>query len=213
MGDVAPERTIDFAGRQWRVKCTPDAAGPGGNVFDDSPETVHVDAAGRLVLQIHRRGTGWVCAEVIGADPLGPGRFEWSLPAGLAALDPVAVLGLFAYDEMMPPLHREIDVEVSAWGRLADVGGLFVVHPDVKANKHRFPVPSGAWRTGFDWSPSKVAFTASSGVSWTCPSDAVPVAGPVQPRINLWLFGGAPPKLGLPVTVTIDDFRYTPPRS
>lgn len=209
MIDAAPTRTIQFARRRWSVRRTPVATGPGPNVFDDSPETVRVDASGRLVLQIHRPGDTWVCAEVIGEELLGPGRFEWSLPPGLAALDPVAVLGLFAYDEKSPPLHREIDVEVSAWDRPADVGGLFAVQP-AATNQHAFPVPPTAWRTGFDWSPARVAFTASGGASWTCSSSAVPATGPVQPRINLWLYDGAPPRLGLLVAVTIDDFRYTP---
>ena len=132
-----------------------------GNWFDDSEATVAVDDAGNLVLRIRRSNGRWVCAEVIGEEVTGYGRYEWTVRTVLTHLDRNVVCGMFTWsDDDDFPHNREIDVEVSAWGGTGDVGGMFVVQPACLPGHVRpFAVPNAEpWRCWFEWTPEAVVF-------------------------------------------------------
>lgn len=209
-----PQRAIDFAGRRWWIKRAGQPVGPGPNRFDDSPASVDVDGGGGLVLRVRRTGGQWVCAEVVGEDVTGYGRYEWTIGSDLADLDRHVVLGMFTWSDDPAQFHRELDIEVSAWGRDGGAVGQFVVQPSVPPGGLRmFMLPrTASWQCSFEWSPGHVTFRAADGAPWTFAGDGVPSPGGVRPRINLWLHGGRKPDIDAPVAVTLESFCFTPRR-
>jgi hypothetical protein len=209
-----PRRTIRFAGLRWWVKCEDERVGPGPNWFDDSPRTVQVNPDGSLVLRVRRDGSRWVCAEVVGEEPIGYGRYEWTVRSDVSGLDRHVVLGMFTWSDEPCQFNREIDIEVSAWRSDDGVIGQFVVQPsDEPGHLRPFTIPQTApWRCAFDWSPGRVTFSAAGGQRWTFDSQGVPTAEHTHPRINLWLDGGVEPAGATAITVTLDDFTFTPHR-
>jgi GNAT superfamily N-acetyltransferase len=205
-------RTIDFAGRRWKVKRASEPVGPGPNRFDDSAAAVDVGADGRLVLRVHRSDDRWRCAEVIGEEVTGYGTYAWTIHTRLAEMDRHVVLGMFTWSDDPDQPDRELDIEVSAWGRDGAVVGQFVVQPFARpGHLQTFTVrPTASWQCSFDWSPGRVTFRASDAQPWTFAGDAVPTPVGVRPRTNLWLFRGAKPNVGAPVAVTIASFQFTP---
>ncbi len=207
-----PRRTIHFAGRRWWIKRASQPVGPGPNRFDDSTASVHVTADDGLVLRVRRTGGQWVCAEVVGEEATGYGHYEWTIRTDLADLDRHVVLGMFTWSDDPDLFHRELDIEVSAWGRNGGAGGQFVVQPSATPGHLRtFTVPhTASWQCSFDWSPGHVTFRAADGQPWTFAGDGVPRPDGAHPRINLWLHGGIRPDVNSPVAVTIGSFRFTP---
>lgn len=207
-------RFIDFAGRRWWVKRATQPHGPGPNRFDDSSEAVAVDRDGNLVLRIRRTGAGWVCAEVVGEAATGYGTYEWTIRTDVSGLDRRVVVGMFTWSDEPDQFHREIDIEVAAWGRPDGPLGQFVVQPSAPPGHLRtFLVPrTAAWRCSFDWSPDHVTFRATDALPWTFAAPGVPRPHDAHPRINLWLHEGCDPLVDAPITVTVGSFRFTPRR-
>ena len=173
-----------------------------------------MDREGGLVLRVRRTGAGWVCAEVVGEDATGYGSYEWTIRTDLSGLDRHVVLGMFTWSDEPDQFHRELDIEVSAWGRSGGPIGQFVVQPSAPPGHRRaFMVPrTTSWQCSFDWSPGQVTFRASDAQPWTFAGNGVPKPGGAHPRINLWLHDGINPHLNAPVTVTIGSFSFTPLR-
>jgi hypothetical protein len=211
-GAESRRRSIGFAGRWWWVKQAGQPVGPGPNRFGDSSDSVRVNAEGHLVLTVRRAGGHWMCAEVAGEETTGYGRYEWTLSADLTDLQRHVVLGMFAWSDEPDQSNREIDIEVSAWGRGDGVIGQFVVQPSGDpGHRHPFTVPSSAsWRCWFDWSPDRISFAAADGQRWTFAGAGVPTPRGVHPRINLWLDRGIEPDVDRAVAVTVGEFRFTP---
>jgi len=226
--DFPGGRELDFAGRVWRVK-GPGWYGPGGNWFDDGPESVRVDESGRLHLAIRQDGGLWSCAEVALAEALGYGDHVFATVGALEQLDPRAVLGLFLWqyqpcyesaDAWWNPCD-EIDVELSRWGDPGNAVGQFVAQPwDWAGNLERWDAafdPLEPTCFAFRWLPDRVEFRAWRGgpdeeapetalAAWTYLGPHVP--RPEQPRVhvNLWLTG-AP---AAAQDVVLADFVFTP---
>ncbi len=205
----ADEPTIlRFAGRDWSVKRSAGPVGPGPNVFDDSDDAVRVDANGNLVLRMHRACGNWVCAEVVGVDETGYGTYEWTVATTLGGLEPQLVCGMFTWSNEPGHANRELDIEVAHWSDPPGVTGRFVVQP---SDYHSFALPRGApWRCSLVWAPGQVTFRAGDAVAWSLSGPQVPPPGGAHPRLNLWLAGGLPPTLGVPVVVRFASFRFTP---
>lgn len=203
---------IWFADRRWSVKWADHPVGPGPNRFDDSRESIDVDHSGGLVLRVRRRGEAWVCAEVVGEDETGYGTYEWTVRSDVSGLDRHVVLGMFTWSDDAEQSNRELDIEVSAWGRRGPPAGQFVVQPSAPpGHQGAFRVPrTGSWPCSFDWSPGRVTFRAGSDQTWIFAGAGVPTPGGVRPRVNLWLYRGVAPRHAAPITVTIAGFRFTP---
>jgi hypothetical protein len=211
--DRRPVRTVDFAGRRWSVKHFVEPVGPGPNRFDDSTDAVRIDDDGTLSLRIRRADEGWwTCAEVIADDPCGHGTYEWTVATDLRRLDRQAVCGMFTWSTDTAHANRELDIEVSAWGRGDAVVGRFVVQPaDCDGHVREFTVPAATtWTCSLRWAPAAVTFRAADGAPWRFTADGVPPPGGAQPRINLWLHGGCAPHGDGALEVRFADFRFTP---
>jgi hypothetical protein len=216
----APARTVRWSGYTWDVKNSPHRRiGPGPNRWSDSRKNVWVDDAGRLHLEITEVHGHWYSAEVVARGSFGFGHYAWTVTGKPSQLDPNAVLGMFTWDDDTPgDHHREIDIEMSRWGRKhAKKNSGFTVQPYRHAgNGHRYVIPRAGVRTtnSFIWTGSSVAFSTElrdgAPVSnWTYSGPDVPGEGTERPRINLWLFGGALPSDGRPVHVVLPSFSFS----
>jgi hypothetical protein len=209
---------IAWSGRTWQVKSSRSKVGPGPNYFSAATDNVWVDASDRLHLRITSRSGRWNCAEVIGTQTLGYGTYTFEVASPVADLDPNVVLGLFTWSDKAPYAHREIDFEVARWGVASDpTNAQYVVQPyDVAGHLHRLTLPSGVGPTlhGFTWRPTRIDFASSDLVGWdhdwTYAGAGVPRTGDERVRLNLWLFGGAPPTDGQEVEVVVTRFSFTP---
>jgi len=206
---------ISWSGYDWDVKSHSRKIGPGPNFFSSANVEVVGDA---LHLSITKSGNKWYAAEVINTQSLGYGTYSWTV-GPMGPLDPQVVLGLFTWNDDPAYNHREIDFEYAKWGNASDPNNAqYVVQPwDNEGNEHRWEqaVFDVSITHSFTWSPTEVVFrsTTASGAllhEWTYSGPDVPQAGGENARMNLWLFRGAAPQNGLPVTVVLESFTHTP---
>jgi hypothetical protein len=219
------ERQLSFSGYNWTVKTNRVPLGPHGNFFSDSTDNVWVDAQGRLHLKITFSNGQWNCAEVIARDSLGHGTYRWYVDGPVDNFDPNVVFGLFTWSDDPAYTHRELDIEFSKWGQVANPNNAqYVVQPfEPPQNIFRFLIPPGIGTSthSFKWAPRLVSFQSLRG-HYTAPPDAsfvirqwpydlvagIPLRGDETPRINLWLAGHAPPINNQEVEVIIKRFEF-----
>ncbi len=221
----AANRFINFAGGLWLVKESPfpNPAGPGPNFWDNSADSVWVDAQGKLHMKIRQIGGVWHSSEVTLLEGLNFGDYRFQVEGDPDLYDPNVILGLFMFTNDT----EEIDVELSRWGNAADPdAGQFVVQPAVPGNIDRFSLAdAGALSTyRFNWQPDSIFFEAYKGGA-TAPQseadilqqyfydgpDVPPLAPFAQIHINLWLMGGNAPINGQELEIVISDYAYTVP--
>jgi hypothetical protein len=217
-------RSLKFSGYDWTVKSNRGRVGPGPNYFSDSDESVLVDAQGRLHLKITQRDGQWHCAEIVSTRSLGYGTYSFYLDSTVDHLDPQVVLGMFTWNDAPDYNHREIDIEVSRWGRAENQNAQFVIQPYTRSqNILRFQIPPGlpASLHSFTWEPGKVFCQSmkspnslprdgSSVIQQHTFTEGVPQAGGENARINLWLLAGRPPADGKETEVIINKFEFVP---
>ncbi|HWS99441.1 MAG TPA: glycoside hydrolase family 16 protein [Pyrinomonadaceae bacterium] len=224
-GNSSAVRRIQFSGYEWVVKSSEGRVGPGPNYFSDGGDNVTVDDRGRLHLRLTERDGRWYCAEVVSARSFGYGTYRFYLDTPAEALDPQAVLGMFTWNDDPAYNHREIDIEVSRWGRADNQNGQFVVQPYTRpTNVVRFQIPAGLRATThlFTWRPDGVFAQSFKGHA-AAPepgsvirqhnfTQGIPRAGGENARINLWLLAGRPPRAGeQEVVVSKFEFEELPP--
>jgi len=227
--DFPGGRTLDFAGRTWRVK-GPGYYGPGYNLFGDDEANVWVDAQGRLHLTCQQIGNDWYATEVALEDPLGYGDYVFTTQGPLHELDPNVVFGLFLwqYGPCYDPAYlywnpyNEIDVEFSRWAYPGNEIAQFVAQPfDYPGNLERFDTTFGQQEItshAFRWLPDRVEYRSWRGGpqdeaaatmihAWTYAGPHVP--RPEQPRVhlNLWRIDQPP---ATDQEAIIADFTFVP---
>lgn len=214
---MATAREIPFSGQQWMVRSSGgQLSGPGPNVFSDGLDTVRVDGQGRLHMAIVAAGQGWHSAEVTLSRPLGYGTYELDVETNPFGMDRQAVFGFFTYSSAPEQAHRELDVELSYWGRQGEQNDAqFVVQPSVSPDTvRRFVVKHGhvVYRIRWERGLAEFSATAADGTvlqHWSR-TVGVPEAGDARIQLNLWLFQGKPPQNGQPVEFVIRAFRFAP---
>jgi hypothetical protein len=212
--DFPGETTWEFAGYNWRVK-GPGYYGPGPNLFDDSFQSVWVDAQDRLHLTTRYQGGAWYSSEIVLKDPLGYGDYILTTESELDQLDPQVVLGIFLwqygpcwdYSFTSWNAFNEIDIEYSRWGDPNAEVAQFVTQPwDYPGNRVRFdPVFKTGERMShaIRWLADRVEYRVWRGEAWEeSPSTLVHswtytgphIPRPEQPRLhlNLWKLSGDP---------------------
>jgi hypothetical protein len=208
-------RTVQFAGRTWRVKAGR-RLGPGPNDFADAKDSVWVDADGSLHLAITKTDGKWSCAEVVADRSLGFGEYRWVVAGGLPTLDRWTVLGLFTYETTT----REIDFELSRWGVPAKANAQFVVQPyTIKGNLSRFETGTAKVLTvSLIWGKSLVRCRCWVGTDtaqqpladWSYKGRFIPSPGKERARANFWLYESRPPASGQRQEVLIRSFGFQP---
>jgi endo-1,3-1,4-beta-glycanase ExoK len=199
--------------------------GPGTNYWSPSTDNVWVDSLDNLHLKITKVGARWYCAEVIMVDNafgqpgfLGYGTYRWTTASHVATLDPNVVLGLFQWDDQSDATtvaqgHREIDIELSRWGKAGDHrNGQYVLEPYDSGPLQKFVLPDAATNTfQYTWAPGVLDWSVptASPATYHYAGGFVPDAsGQQQPRMNLWLNNSKSPKSGKPVEVVLSDFTF-----
>jgi hypothetical protein len=213
-------RIIQFSGTDWWIKDSQDQpVGPGPVRF--SGDNVFVQD-GKLHLRISRRQDEWYAAEVVSLKSFGYGTYVFTVSAGVAELDPRAVLGMFTWSDNPEFSNRELDIEVSRWGSSDNANTQCVVQPWDRppGSIKRFQTPNDLDRVEyrFTWQPGKMTCHVSARSDTVAESfnfshqftAGVPVPGDEKVRINLWLFEGHPPAGDAPVEVIVDQFRFVP---
>ena len=217
---VEKHREITFSGQRWVARSSSGRpSGPGPNIFSNVPEVVYVDAKGHLHMTIVRAGDGWRTSEVTLSRPLGYGTYELDVETNPSGMDRQAVFGFFTYSGAPEQAHRELDVELSYWGRSGEPkNAQFVVQPSHGPNTYRrFEVNRGPVTYRIQWERGVAEFSAmtADGVvlqHWTRTSE-VPEPGDARIQLNLWLYKGKPPQNGQPITFVIQAFRFSPSRA
>jgi hypothetical protein len=212
--------SLRFAGYTWQVKSSTSPIGPGPNIFD--AEGPRVEASGSMQLRILKVRSTWESSEVVLGPTLGYGTYVWSVHGAVATLDPNVVLALFTYDTSdTSPSNREIDFEASRFGDVWDpTNAQYVVQPyETPGNLQRITIPSGGTTTvSMTWVPGSVTYSGytvkgrktSPLPSWTNTSASVPTSSTEQVHMSLWLFRGAAPTNGKPVSVRVTAFTFRP---
>ncbi|MFC3625429.1 hypothetical protein ACFOKJ_04610 [Vogesella amnigena] len=214
---LSASREIAFSGYNWEVR---DSAGkeggPGPNIFDGTPESVAVGADGSLHLFIRKTGNIWTSSEVILSQALGYGTYELEVETNPTTLPRSVVFGFFTYKHSPEQAHRELDVELSYWGKPNDVkNGQFVVQNDTTPGRvTRFTVNEAHTRYRIRWTKGLAEFIALSSAGnilqhWTR-REGVPDADGAKIELNLWLYKGQPPQAGDQVELVVKNFRFTP---
>jgi len=207
---AADASTLNFAGYPWTVKSSTTPIGPGPNIFDAAGP--FVDSSGALHLQIVQTSAGWESSEVILNPILGYGTYRWIVDGPLSTLDPNVVLALFTYDGTdTPPWDGELDFEASRFANAADpTNAQYVVQPyGTTGNLQRITLSNSNVHTvTMTWLPGSVTFSVDSLPSWTSRSSWVPTNSTEQVHMSLWLFHGAAPSNGLPVSVVVTNFGF-----
>ncbi len=218
---TAPAADLKFDGYTWAVKSSTTPVGPGPNLFD--PSGPYVDSSGYMHLRILKTASGWESSEVVLKPSLGYGTYHWTVLGPVAILNPSVVLALFTYDSTnSTPSNREIDFEASRFSGLYNqtTNAEYVVQPYTTAgNLKRILIPKGGvTEITLRWTPGRVAYSGEAGQSghlaplqsWTNSSSSVPNHDSEQVHMSLWLFRGAAPTKGQPVSVRVSSFTFTP---
>jgi hypothetical protein len=214
---AADPKDIAFGGITWGLRQTAGPTDPGPNTFSNSRDQVWVDEAGRLHLRVRKLGDEWLASELMAKKDSGYGRYRFELEGSARDLDPNIVFGFFTWDKSPASFNRELDIELSRWGKAMGEMGWFTVQPyDREGNQRSFELPPAtAYSFEMNWEPDSVSFSCDADgkplVSWRY-AGAVPDPGRARLRINLWLFKGLPPSAPGPFEVVLSRFSYEPLR-
>lgn len=227
-GQLQAQQTNDkilaeFSGFMWREKVSKDAVGPGGNFFGLSNKNVQFKRNGSLVLKLKKKNYNWSCSEVVCNTDMGFGTYTFVIEADSSKLDKNTVIGLFLYNEHLPPLFNEVDIEMSKWGGTTTPNTQYVVFNDSIAPwKHRFLTTKEMQCTiqKVTYTPDSICFSSyyspkkrfTNRVKYqqkTFYNNEYAIDPKVRMRINLWLVDGQPPKKRQQ-KVIIRKVKYTP---
>lgn len=209
-------KKLQFSGYEWNVRTAPSFRGGIRNIFD--PENAWTDEKGALHLRIAKNQGNWTCAEVKLSRNLGYGTYVFTV-RDTGHLEPAAVLSLFTWDELgTEQRRRELDVELSRWGKDRKEDAQYVVQPYyIPTNVFRFTMPAGLVTHSFHWEAGKVTFSSSAGAAGRAHvvaehvfTSGIPAAGGDFVHINLFVFGHGPIPLQNPTEVVIEKFEYLP---
>ena len=223
---VIRDRRIDFAGRRWIVKDGGNVRrAPGGNLFDDSTDSVWVDANG-LHLKIRNVNGTWKCAEVYTEGPLQYGMHRLYVVGRIDALDPNVICAGFLYEHGVGEDAHELDIEFTTWGQLpaaAASNGQFVVFKGGNGVANTQPgefvregfqfALSGTYTThSIHWTAGRVVFKSFHDHSpepltpghlihtWTAASHVPTPTQDMRLHVNAWLYDADGDGMGDPPT-------------
>jgi hypothetical protein len=211
-------KVIHFSGYDWTVRSS--GSDRGGEPNDYDPANAWVDSEGFLHLRLWKKAGKWSCAEVSLNRNLGYGSYRFVVQDS-ARLDPFAVLGLLAWDDLKSgDFHNEFDIELSRWGNSEGKNAQFVVQPFyVPENITRFSVPPGVMSHTFRWQPERLEFKTIRGakddpratpISEHVFTTGVPVAAGETVHIVLYEFHPSKSSSQLPAEVVVEKFEYFP---
>lgn len=218
--DFLSKDTLNFSGYKWLMKESNNIiTGPGFNYFSSDKENVFVDDAGKLHLAVAQRNNRWYCSEVRLAEAMGYGTYSFDIAPNENPLDKNLVNGFFTYDKNDPlNFHKEIDLEISHWGRIDSANSQYVIQPyDEIGHLNRFEtnlsLPS---HHTIEWCKKKIIFKSYVSLNdtlilfneWTYKSKKGIAKGDERFCINLWLFKSSAPSNEMKNEVVISNFQF-----
>jgi hypothetical protein len=205
---VTPLKTLQFGGYPWEMRETSSDAGGSKNLYD--PDNAWTDSRGFLHVRILKRDRGWSSAEVKLGRSLGYGSYMFVVE-DVSHLEPAVVFAMFTWDDAAP---REMDIEISRWGELADKNGQFVIQPYlVPANTVRFNAPAGPLTYWMDWQPDRVTFRTKKGADTVAEhvfTSGIPSPGSERIHMNMYVYGNKKNPLQHGAEVIVEKFEYLP---
>lgn len=214
---VKKHEVIHFSGYDWIVKGDKHKVGPGPNHFSSDNSNVWVDEQGRLHLKITKEEGRWRCAEVLTKHHLGYGTYIFKVEGRLDHLDRNIVFGMFTWDSDPDRHHREMDIEISAWGKKTGPRLSFAVQPGEGQDS---PWKQEGTHTMhmLKWEPGFISFASYHGHvipdtmcnPCTVKRAEIPEGKDTRTHINLWLFKGNAPSDGQEAEVIIKSFEFIP---
>jgi hypothetical protein len=208
-----PSRMISFGGYEWRVRDAPSSRGS-NNQYD--PSNAWADSDGALHLRIAKTPKDWTCAEVTLNRSFGYGTYR-VIVRDISQLEPPAVFGIFTWDYAGGAQgNREMDIELSRWGRPSYENAQYVVQPFyVASNIARFNAPAGRLTHSFHWEPGRVTFrtvkTAGKAVvAERVFTSGIPTPGIESVRLNLYYYRRGETQLQDGGEVVVEKFEYLP---
>jgi len=211
----APAPTLQFSGYQWEVREM--FADRGGSTKLYDPANAWTDKNGFLHLRVSKELDHWVSADLRLSRSLGYGSYRFVVQ-DVSHLEPAAVLAMFTWDDQGP--SREMDIEISRWGKPETKNGQFIVQPwIVPQNTVRFDTPAGTLTYWMNWQPGRVEFKIVRGSSSNNEAPAaiehiftsgVAVAGNERIRINLYPYDYALHLVKHESEVVLEEFEYLP---
>jgi hypothetical protein len=195
-------RQITFAGMVWNVSAYGD--------FSDSSSVVWVDSNGYLHLKCTQVNGVWKAAEVVTANRLGHGYYEYTLQGDQHNLDKNLVLGMFAYKD----ITHEVDAELSYWGDTSNPNMAYTVQPGpppANMQQRWTMAETGTTLHSFNWAPNHVLFASyatGSRLLASFDSSASASAEGARGIINLWMYQNNPP--AQETEIVIQNFIFIP---
>ncbi len=193
------QRTIDFAGRLWRVRHSlQEPIGAGPNLWSSAPENVFVDEHGALHMRLVPDQDGrWLCVEVATPLPDRYHRMTIDCEGDLNGLDPHVIAAAFFYRNDT----SELDIEFARWGQPNDAtNAQYVVAPPSSTRLERFALPGGRTQTQhtITWDADGIDFESRDQDqnlihAWRYDSPQRPKPDQHWLHINLWLHRGLAP--------------------
>ena len=205
---------MPFSGYLWNVRHSSVPTAPGPNLFVAT--NAYPDISGAMHLKVTPDPFGqWGAAQLDSDQSMGYGTYTWTIGTPLSDFDRNMVLGLFTSSPSATDSSREIDIEISRWGRTNEAKpAQFVVQPaSAKGHLVRVNAPSSSSSTlQFVWQKGRVDFTMLDAgrviERWTFKGSSVPEEGLNRVSMNLWLASGQPPSDNATFEVIIKKFSF-----
>jgi hypothetical protein len=215
---VAPTKPLQFGGYDWNVRTIAGDRGGLNNLYD--ADNAWIDSHGALHLRVKKRDGRWSCAELEMSRSLGYGTYVFVV-GDTTHLEPATVLSLNTFDDWGGDQHyREIDIEMSRWGDVADNNAQFGIQPFyVPGNVAPFNVPAGTVTYFMHWESGRASFKAVKGLSMSGRAPIVSehlftsgVPSPGQEKLQLLFYVVASDKNPLQHEneVVVEKFEYLP---
>jgi hypothetical protein len=215
--------TIEFSGYRWAVKESMNKrVGPGSNLFSSSRKNVWVDTEGRLHLRVTQQDEKWYCPEVYLINSLGYGRYRFDLAGLPQAEDKDLVIGMFLYDHFDSLNdHKEIDIEISRWGKEIGPNCQFLLQPYVdqahrfdlnpaRRNRHEIYVRKHTIRFRSYYRGDGGHASDSLVARWKSSPSRAYDTGNEKVSLNVWIYKSIEPANLKEFEVVVDRFEFKP---
>ena len=219
---TAPD-TIEFSGYRWAVKESMNKrVGPGSNLFSSSRKNVWVDAEGKLHLRVTQQDEKWYCPEIFMVNSLGYGRDTFLLSGLPQPEDKDLVIGMFLYDHLdSMNNHKEIDIEISRWGKSEGQNCQFLLQPYVeeafrfdidasRKNRHEIDVRKHTIRFRSLYQGDHGHKSVSLLARWKCKPSRVYETSNEKVSLNVWIYKSIEPANLKEFEVIVEKFEFKP---
>ncbi len=217
--ELAPVKTIQFSGYDWKVRTIASDRGGMNNLYDGG--NAWTDAHGALHLRIRKKEGRWSCAEVVMKQSLGYGTYN-VVVRDISGLEPAVVFSTTTFDDWGGDQHyREMDTEISKWGDAESRNNAqYGIQPFfVPGNVAPFLAPPGTLTHSMHWESGRASFKTVRGssmqpgapvVSEHVFTSGVPTPGQETFQFLFYVVASEKSPLKKENEVVVEKFEYLP---